>query len=96
MSPFAARNRKKIFSATTISLIEEAERPRAFAVGKIFAQHGKSYIARLRDLFLRSAPLREFAQRSLSGELIIFREPALDCEETDEPVDQDLHRAKAK
>src|SRR4029077_5890616 len=68
----------------------------AFAIGKIFVHHRQSPAARVSDFFLRTAPLREFAQRSVGGKLIIFRKTPLDCEKTNECVDRTFHRGNAK
>src|SRR6476660_6198380 len=56
----------------------------AFAVPKILTHHRQSHAARVSDFFLRATPLREFAQRSVGGKLIIFGKTTLDCEKTNE------------
>ena len=66
-------------------------KPGAFAFGKIFAHNWQSHIARLSDFSLRSAPSREFAQRSVSGKLIILRKTPFDCQKTNERIDCFLH-----
>jgi len=51
---FAGEKPKEILSATTTSLIEEAERPARFAVRKILTHHRQSHAARVSDfLFSR-------------------------------------------
>src|SRR6059036_2533893 len=68
----------------------------AFALGKILTHHRQGHAARVSDFFLHTAPLREFAQRSVGGKLIIFRKTPLDCEKTNERVDRIFHRGNAK
>src|SRR5205823_9917558 len=68
----------------------------AFAVGKILTYHRQSHAARVSDFFLRTAPLREFAQRSVRGKLIVFGKTPLDCKKTDERVDRIFHQGNAK
>src|SRR5919197_812354 len=52
----------------------------AFALGQILTQYRKSHAARMSDFFLRTAPLREFTQRSLGGKLIVFGKTTFDRE----------------
>src|SRR5215831_17139809 len=60
----------------------------AFTIGKILTHHRQSDAARVTDFLLRTAPFREFAQRSVGGELIIFRKPPLDREKKNERIDR--------
>jgi len=59
----AAKNRKKIFNATTINLIDEDRKPARFAVCEIFAYDRQGHAARIVELFFRGAPFRELAER---------------------------------
>ena len=51
-------------------------------------------MARIFYLFFRGAPLREISERSLGGELVVFRKTSLDRKEADEGVDCLLHLVK--
>jgi len=66
----------------------------AFAFPKIFADRCQSHSTRAIDLFISGTPMREFAQRSFGGELIVRRKAALDCKETDKRVDRVFHEAQ--
>jgi hypothetical protein len=60
------------FAASMTSQATDNFASGTFAVGEIFAYDRQGHAARMVDLFLCGAPLREFAQRSLGGELIVF------------------------
>ena len=65
MIPLRGEKSKKNLQRNHDQLDRRGRKAGAFAVGKILAHHRQSHVARVSDLFLRSAPLREFAQRSL-------------------------------
>src|SRR5262249_15479668 len=75
---FGGEKAKKNLQCYYDQLDRRRRKTGAFAFGKIFANDRQSHTARLSDFFLCSAPLREFAQRSLSGKLIIFRKTPFD------------------
>ena len=96
MIPFTGEEPEKNLERNDDQLDRRGGKAGAFAIGKILTHHRQSHAARVSDFFLRGAPLREFAQRSLRRELIIFRKTALDCEKTNERVDRIFHRGNAK
>ena len=66
-----------------------------FAIGQILAHERKRHLARVVHRFFPSTPLRKISERSLGGELVVFRKTALDREEADERVDRLLHLGEA-
>src|ERR1700757_632454 len=68
----------------------------AFAFGKILTHYWQGHAARVSDFLLRTAPLREFAQRSMGGKLIVFGKASLNREKTNERVDRIFHLSNAK
>ena len=93
---FAGEKPKKNLERNYNQLDRRGRKAGAFAVRKILTHHRQSHAARVSDFFLRTAPLREFAQRSLGGKLIIFGKTPFDCEKTNERVDRIFHRGNAK
>jgi hypothetical protein len=91
MRPFASRNRKKIFSATTTSLIDAAASPSRLPHREIIAHQRHRHLRRRRDLALARAPRCELRQRSPRRELVVIRQPALGGEEADEQIDLRFH-----
>src|SRR5262249_17024046 len=94
--PFRGEKPKKNLQRNHNQLDRRSRKASAFTVGKIFTHQRQSHAARVTDFFLRTAPFREFGQRSLRGKLIVFRETALDCEKTNERVNRIFHRSNAK
>src|SRR5882724_1184655 len=87
---------KKNLERNDDQLDRRRRKARAFAFAKILTRHRQGHAAWVSDFFLNTAPLREFAQRSVGGKLIIFRKTSLDCEKTNERVDRIFHRGNAK
>ena len=91
---FRGQKSKKNLQSNDNQFDRRSGKPGAFAVGEVFADERKGDGARIVDFFLCDAPLREFVQRSLGGELIIFRQTALDRQEADKRVDRLFHCVK--
>src|SRR5439155_26405044 len=92
--PFTCQEPEKNLQCHHDQLDRRGGEARAFATSKIFADDRQSHSARIIDFLIGHAPLREFAQRPLRGELVIFRKTALDCEETDKRIDRVFHESK--
>src|SRR6516164_7206449 len=84
------------FKRNDKQLDRRSRKTAAFAVGKILTHQRQSDAARVSDFLLRTAPLSEFAQRSVSGKLIIFGKTTLDRKKTNERFDRVFHRGNVK
>src|SRR6476620_9265845 len=93
---FAVEKPKKNLERNDNQLDRRGRKAGAFAVRKILTHHRQGHVARLSNFFLRTAPLREFGERSLGRKLIIFGKTTFDREKTNERVDRVFHRGNAK